>query len=800
MGNNEEGNIEKESTENNNTPHKKISEPAAGINPNKGEAKVSDEVEFDTSEIDSSKTVTKLDDESAANGTNAAGSSDAHHASHAEQTKTAKAEVVVGSYRAGSSGETTGDDMEVPKANWPVFIVSSIGILIVTIWAAVAGESAEQTLGNVTGWIATNLGWFYILTATVIVVFVLVIGLGSSGKIRLGPDHSRPQFSLFSWAAMLFAAGIGVDLMFFSVAEPVAQYYAPPIGPGETREAAEQAVVWALFHYGITGWAMYALMGLAFGYYAYRLNMPLAIRSALYPLIGKRAQGPVGDAVDVAAMLGTVFGIAASLGIGVVQLNYGLKVMFGIPEGFAAQFALVTLAIAVATASAVSGVDRGIKMLSEINVFLAMGLMMYVVITGKTAFLLDGLVMNIGDYVANFASMTMDTYAFSETPAETQAWLGSWTLFFWAWWVAWAPFVGLFLARISRGRTLRQFVVGTLSIPFLFILLWMSFFGNSALDLVRRGNDAFGREAMTVPQQGFYDLLSAYPGAPFLIGLATVIGLLLYITSADSGALVMSNFTAKTMHNSQDGPVWSRIFWSVLVGVLTVVLLQIDGVVTVQSATVVMGLPFTIVMYLIMLGLVRSFRLEHTQAAARGISLHAAMSGRSEQPTAMGHPVAWRRRLTRASTWPNASKAQSYMQTIAAPALEQVAAELRNRGIDAEVLDSAVPDTSIRTLDLTVNLGEEQNFRYQLYPLAHPVPSFTRSTSNKKDDVYYRIEVFDNTGSLGYDIYGYTTEQLIDNMLDLYERHLEFLHMQRDLPGTSDMSGGAEPIRDWSEN
>ena len=708
-------------------------------------------------------------------------------------------ETIVGSFRAAPAPEVPYNQLESSKANWPVFIISALGVLAVTIWAAAAGDNAERTLGHVTSWIATNLGWFYIFTATVIVVFVLVIALSRSGTIRLGPDHSRPQFRLFSWAAMLFAAGIGVDLMFFAVAEPVTQYYTPPVGRAETREAAEQAVVWALFHYGVTGWAMYALMGLAFGYYAYRQNMPLAIRSALYPLIGKRAQGPIGDAVDVAAMLGTVFGIAASLGIGVVQLNYGLKVMFNIPESFTAQVALVVLSVGVATISAVSGVDRGIKMLSEFNVVLAIGLMLYVVFTGKTAFLLDGLVMNIGDYVSSFPGMTMDTYAFSETPEQTQAWLGSWTLFFWAWWVAWAPFVGLFLARISRGRTLRQFVIGTLSIPFIFILLWMSFFGNSALNLVRHGDSNFGQTAMEAPQQGFYDLLAQYPGAPFLIGLATLIGLLLYITSADSGALVMSNFTARTNHSSQDGPVWSRIFWSFLVGALTIVLLQIDGVATVQSATVVMGLPFTIVMYLVMFSLVRSFRLERTQAAARGISLHSAMSGRSEHSTRVAHSVRWRRRLTRASTWPSAAKTKTYMQSVAVPALEQVAKELKNQGIEATLVSTSVPDTSIRSLDLTVNLEDEQNFRYQLYPLEYPVPTFTRSTG-KNDEVYYRIEVFDNTGSLGYDVYGYTAEQLIDNILDLYERHLEFLHMQRDLPGSSDISGGAEPIRDWSEN
>ncbi|WJY67051.1 choline BCCT transporter BetT [Corynebacterium auris] len=705
-------------------------------------------------------------------------------------------EVIIGSYRVGSADAYTPGAVEAPKVNWPVFVTAAAGVLAVVLWAWIAREDAAETLELVTEWISTNLGWFYILTSTVVVVFVIWVALSRVGSVRLGPDHSRPQFRLFSWAAMLFAAGIGVDLMFFSVAEPVTQYLAPPTLTPESREAAEQAVVWALFHYGITGWAMYALMGMAFGYYAYRLNMPLAIRSALAPLVGKRIHGPIGDAVDIAAVLGTVFGITASLGIGVVQLNYGLKLMFGIEQTVAAQIALVAVSVIVAMFSAVSGVDKGIKMLSEINVLLAFLLMAWVVFAGKTAFLFDALVMNIGDYISRFPSMTMQTFAYAEDQEAVNAWLSSWTLFFWAWWVAWAPFVGLFLARISRGRSLRQFVVGVLTIPFLFILAWMSFFGNSALDRVINERDtAFGETTVAAPEQGFYDLLAAYPGATFLIGLATLIGLLLYITSADSGALVLSNFTSRITDSRQDGGIISRIFWSVLVGVLTVVLLQIDGVATVQSATVVMGLPFAFVMYGIMLGLVRCFRLEASQNDARLVSLHGAMSGRTGTD---GQPQSWRQRLRRASTWPSASHAQEYLERVGRPALEQVTDELEKQGIEAVLVSSPVAGLGVSQLDLTVALGTEQDFRYQIYPVEYPVPSFTRNAGD--GEVYYRLEVFDRTGSLGYDVFGYTQNQLINNVLDLYERHLEFLHIQRDLPGTSDVTDGVEPAREWSED
>ena len=509
-----------------------------------------------------------------------------------------------------------------PEVNWPVFIISGVGILAIALWAIFAPDNAADTLAGIVAWVSKNFGWFYIVTATVAVLFILYIAISRTGQIKLGPDHAKPQFGLFSWASMLFAAGIGIDLLFFSVAEPVAQYYGPPTGDAETIEAARQAVVFTLFHYGVTGWALYALMGMAFGYFAYRLNMPLTIRSALYPIIGKRIHGPAGEAVEIAAMLGTVFGVATSLGIGVVQLNYGLRVLFGVDESTSWQIALIVVAVSVAIASAVSGVDKGIRRLSELNVGLAICLMLYILVTGRTAFLFDALVMNVGEYVSKFPSMTMDTYAFS----GAQEWLNSWTLFFWAWWVAWAPFVGLFLARISRGRSLRQFVVGTLTIPFLFVLMWVSVFGNSALDLVINGDSEFGQTALDYPERAFYLLLEQYPAPMMVAAVASLIGLLLYITSADSAALVMSNFTSKITDTQQDGKKWTRIFWAVVVGVLTISMLYVGGIPTLQSATIVMGLPFAFVIYLVMYGLFKSLRLELLQQDSTRRALHGAVS------------------------------------------------------------------------------------------------------------------------------------------------------------------------------
>ena len=681
-----------------------------------------------------------------------------------------------------------------PEVNWPVFIASGVGIIAIAMWAIFARENAADTLAGVVAWVSKNFGWFYIVTATAAVLFMLYVAIARTGHIKLGPDHAKPQYGLFSWASMLFAAGIGIDLLFFSVAEPVAQLYGPPTGDPETVEAARQAVVFTLFHYGVTGWALYALMGMAFGYFAYRLNMPLTIRSALYPIIGKRIHGPAGDAVEIAAMLGTVFGVATSLGIGVVQLNYGLRVLFGVDENITWQIALIVIAVAVATASAVSGVDKGIRRLSEINVGLAIALMLYILLTGRTAFLFDALVMNVGEYVSKFPSMTMDTYAFS----NAQEWLNAWTLFFWAWWVAWAPFVGLFLARISRGRSLRQFVVGTMTIPFLFVLMWVSVFGNSALDLVLGGDSEFGQTALDYPERAFYLLLEQYPAPMMVAAIASLIGLLLYITSADSAALVMSNFTSKITDTQQDGKVWTRIFWAVVVGVLTISMLYVGGIPTLQSATIVMGLPFAFVIYLIMYGLFKSLRLELLQRASTRRAMHGAMSGRAAENEAGD----WRRRLTRSMSFPERKQVVRHLDNVVEPALAQVAEAIRERGGTVELHRETIEDLGIDQIDLNVGFGDERDFRYQVYPVEHPTPSFAGliHLDSDADRYYYRLEVFTLTGSLGYDVYGYTQEQLISDVLDLYERHMEFLHMQADLPGTSDLSDNADPVREWSDD
>ncbi|WP_166133709.1 choline BCCT transporter BetT [Nocardioides ochotonae] len=664
---------------------------------------------------------------------------------------------------AGPAGPPPDD--ERPRINRPVFFSAALGTLAVTLWCVLAPENAERVLGEMVAWISEWFGWYYVALATAVLVFVVYLGSSRYGRTRLGPEHSRPEFSTGAWASMLFAAGIGTDLMFFAVHEPVVQYLTPPSGEGESVEAAREATVWTLFHYGISGWGMYALMGMALAYFAYRMNLPLAIRSALHPIFGRRVDGPIGHAVDVAAVLGTVFGVATSLGIGVVGLNVGLNELFDIPIGTATQIGLSVLAVTIATISAVSGVDKGIKRLSQLNVILAIGLALWILITGRTSYLLNALVLNVGDFVRLFPDMTMQTFAFE----DTGSWMSYWTLFFWAWWIAWASFVGLFLARISRGRTIREFVAGTMIIPFTYIVMWISIFGNDALDQVRSGNGDFAETASASPEGGFYALLAEHPGFLVVASLATFVGLLFYVTSADSGALVMANLSSRLPSVSSDGARGVRIFWAVVTGALTISILSVGGIFALQNATVIMGLPFAFVMVLVMIGLYKALRVEALREETLAGVAHGALTGRSAQR------APWQARLRRVMAFPNRARALEFLERVATPALTEVGRELAGQGVQVEVRE-VVADDGEPGVELVADVGQERPFCYRMAHREVPLPSYGHWVP-RGDERYSRVEVHLHDGGQGYDVMDYTHSQLIDDVLDQYEQHLEFLRL-----------------------
>ncbi|MEZ2774442.1 choline transporter [Acinetobacter pseudolwoffii] len=657
--------------------------------------------------------------------------------------------------------------------NKVVFYVSATLILLFSLVTILFNQQANLVITNILNWVSRTFSWYYLLAATLYLVFIIFIACSRYGEIKLGPKHSKPEFSLLSWSAMLFSAGIGIDLMFFSVAEPLSHYMNPPVGEGQTFEAARQSMVWTLFHYGLTGWSMYALIGVALGYFSYRYNLPLTIRSALYPIFGKKIHGPIGHTVDTAAVLGTIFGIATTCGIGVVQLNYGLHVLFDLPENLWVQTGLIAVAVIITIISVASGVNKGIRVLSEINIYVSIGLLLFILMMGNTEFLLAALIQNFGDYISQFPKLSLTSFPF-EQPKE---WMNSWTLFFWAWWIAWSPFVGLFLARISRGRTIREFVAGTLIIPLLFTLTWLSIFGNSALHSVMfDGNTQLATTVLENPAHGFYDLLAQYPGFSFIAGIATITGLLFYVTSADSGALVLGNFTTKFTNIEHDSPRWLSIFWAIAIGLLTLAMLMANGVTALQNTTIIMGLPFSFVIFFVMAGLYKSLRLEDFRQAST--SMNAA-------PVVGNVDIFnWKKRLSRVMLHPSLSQTRSMLEDVCKPAIQAVATELMNKGVHVDVQEKPVEDEpELYHLDLIIQLDEEENFVYEIWPVRYDTPNFS-SRGKRAKRYYYRLESYLFEGSQGNDLVGYSKEQVINDILDKYERHMMYLHINRISPGT----------------
>ena len=686
-----------------------------------------------------------------------------------------------------SSETPSAAQLDKQSLNPVVFFVSATIIAIVALAAIFAPKIVNDAFSTAVTWTSRWFGSFYILLITAALIFILALAFSRFGRIRLGPDNSTPDFSTFAWTAMLFAAGIGTEILFFAVAEPVDQYMHPPTGDGQTIQAARDAIVLSLFHYGISGWGLYALVGLSMAYFAYRRRDTLTLRSTLRPLLGRHTEGVIGDIVDAAALVGGVFGIAASLGVGVVQLNVALNILFGLPQGFPTQIGLTALAVIMATVSAVSGVDRGVRVLSTINVLLAIGLALWVLITGDAAFLIDALVGSIGDFFTRFPLLTLETYAYNR-PDE---WLNAWTLFFWAWWIAWAAFVGMFLARISRGRTIRQFVLGSLLLPFCYILMWVAIFGNHALDLVIRGNGEFRDITLNQPEQGLYWMLEHLPGQKILIALALFIGILFYVTSADSGALVMANLSSRIRSARQDAAPWLRIFWATLTGILTIAMLVAGGIPILQQATIVMALPFSGVLILIMYTLWRSLSTEdsHNQALSladrnRALGFNGSAAGLEQTP--------WRERLVHTLNSVSPDEAGNAMERRIVPALEAVATELRKENVSAEVFvegpEAQDPDderTFLGRASLVVSShpatdsGEEQSssidsFRYVVRMVVTPVPAYGFAV-HEADDLTVRLEVRPHSGGQGYDVVDWNSDQVAHDVLDHYERWLEYV-------------------------
>ena len=509
--------------------------------------------------------------------------------------------------QGGTKNRSLTRTLNLPFANQinpPVFLASALLILLFVLFSAVFTDTASMMSGAFYTWVITKAGWFYVLAVTGFLLFVVWLALSRFGQIRLGPDDSTPDYSYIAWFAMLFSAGIGIGLMFFGVAEPVTHFMLPPVGDTQSVDAARQAMRLTLFHWGLHGWAIYAVVALSLGYFSFRHNLPLTIRSSLYPLIGDRIYGPIGHAVDVFAVLGTLFGVATSLGLGVMQINAGLNYLFDVPVMIPVQVGLIALVTSIATISVVMGLDGGIRRLSILNMVLAAGLLIFVMLAGPTVLLLQTLIQNTGNYTSELLDMTLNLYAYQ----PNDAWLGAWTLFYWGWWIAWAPFVGMFIARVSRGRTIREFVIGVLLVPLGFTLMWMTFFGNTAIDMImNRGMASLATDVAADSSVALFQFLEQLPWSGVTSLLATILVVTFFVTSSDSGSLVVDTLTSGGADHT---PTWQRIFWAILEGLTAAVLLTAGGLAALQTATVASALPFAVVMILMCWGLVRALRRE----------------------------------------------------------------------------------------------------------------------------------------------------------------------------------------------
>ncbi|CAO4181587.1 BCCT family transporter [Methylorubrum extorquens] len=632
------------------------------------------------------------------------------------------------------------------QVNPPVFFTSAGLTLAFAGLSALFPAQAKSIFDSLQATIVHEFGWFYIAVVAGFLGFAIFLMLSRYGDVKLGPDDSEPDYSYLSWFAMLFSAGMGIGLIFFGVAEPLQHYATPPVGEGKTIEAAQRAMVLTFFHWGVHAWAIYIVVGLALAYFAFRRGLPLTVRSALHPLIGDRINGPIGHAIDIFAVLGTIFGVATSLGLGVLQVNAGFTHLFGVPNNTFVQIILIAAITGCATLSVASGLDKGVKVLSELNIILAVVLLAFVLITGSTVFLLQAFVQNLGAYLGAVVERTLQTYAYK--PNE---WLGSWTLFYWGWWIAWSPFVGMFIARISRGRTIREFVTGVLLVPVLFTFFWMTVFGNTAIEMDRAGAVPLAQIVKDNMPVALFEMLGHLPFGMIASGLATLLVIFFFVTSADSGALVIDMITSGAADNP---PLWQRVFWAVSSGAIAAVLLVAGGLEALQTAAIASALPFSIVMIFICYGLLRALQLE---GRAGGLDLSSAAAGPSGG-------LSWQERLAAITHSYRREDLKTFLDETVAPALEAVAGQMRESGLSPEVVRSA------ERIDLIVPYGDRGAFRYgiRVRGLRNPSFAWAENPSKSSDERHYRALVQTSEGDRPHDVTGYGRDRVIDDLLKRY--------------------------------
>ncbi len=491
-----------------------------------------------------------------------------------------------------------------PRVSKPVFITSALLIVGFIIFGAFFTETAGALFSFLQSFITNKFGWMFIILMNVALVFCIYLAASRYGDIRLGNQTEKPQYSLFSWIGMLFSAGIGIGLVYWGTAEPLYHFMAPPLGEAQTVEAAKQAMSISFMHWGLHAWAIYTIVALSLAYFHFRRGLPLSIRSTLYPILGQRIYGRWGHTVDILAVFGTMFGVVTSLGLGVMQINSGLESLFGIPNSLTVQFAIIAFVTALACGSLMLGLDKGIKRLSDINMGFTGVLLAFMVILGPTLFIFDSFIENIGNYLVALVPLSTWGESYSNTD-----WQSGWTIFYWAWWVSWAPFVGVFIARISRGRTIREFVLGVLLIPMLILFFWFTAFGGAAIhmELLAALDPAIASPGLVEAVQAdtgsaIFKLVEYYPLTKPVTLLIVIMIVLWFVTSSDSASFVIDMLTAGGDTNP---PKIQRLFWATMEGLIAAILLAAGGLGALQAAAIVAGLPFALVIFVMMYALLR---------------------------------------------------------------------------------------------------------------------------------------------------------------------------------------------------
>ena len=634
-------------------------------------------------------------------------------------------------------------------------------VVLLVAMILIAPEQTQTLLNAAKSGIFANFSWFYVLAFSVFLGFLVILSVSSLGNIKLGNDEEEPEFGFLSWLAMLFAAGMGVGLMFFGVAEPLTHYLSD-ITTGTAEHKQQEALLHTLFHWGIHAWAVYGTIALALAYFGFRYKLPLALRSCFYPLLKERINGKLGDLIDIMALLATLFGIITTLGFGASQLGAGLHQLGWISENsFSLQMVVIAVVMSLAIFSAISGVGKGVKILSELNLTLAFCLLIFVLVAGPTLYLLSAFSDNIGTYLSNLVQLSFKTYVYEQ---EHTAWFSGWTILYWAWWCSWAPFVGLFIARISKGRTIREFIFGVLVIPSMFGILWFTVFGNTAIWL--NDGEAAGAlgQMISSPETLLFKFLDYLPlsGVTGLVSLVVIS--LFFITSADSGIYVLNNIASRD--KSLAAPRWQAVMWGILMSVVAIVLMQSGGLANLQVMTLLVALPFAMLMLLMCFSL------------WKGLNADKKYFDTKVNPTSIFWTGdKWKERLEQMMNQTQEKDILRFLKHTVLPAMRELRQELISK-YELSVQINTLFDQDEPAVELVIQKDLMRDFMYGVKSIGREVSEQLINDDNLphiQHSMTYEPYTYFFDGRVGYDVQYMDQDELIADMLKHYERYLSLL-------------------------